>query len=138
MTNLLIPEDDLKKKDSVIRQFVEQYHREHQERANDDLYGSAFRYYLLFSDPAAHEKVGLSRLSNVAVFYNCYYWFLLFSNLYQAKHGPDAGLEQQSFRLLEASSPSLDWRIVEEISNSARSEALRLSNQLLTNKKYQP
>lgn len=127
MSNALISEDELKEKHQVVTKLLEQPGREHSIEANDSLYGLAFTYYRLFSDASACEELGFSGLSNAAVFYNRYYWFLLFSKLYQAKHGFDAGLEQQAFKLLESAGPDVDWAFVEDISNRVTKEVTRLS-----------
>jgi len=82
---------------------------------DDAEYGSAFLFYLLFSDPGMLSRVGLAGLGEQRILYNRYYWFLMFSKLFVKRHGPDAGLEQQAFQLLEQASSGLDWREVEKI-----------------------
>ncbi len=80
-------------------------------------YGPAFLHFMLFdqwpyllgeSQPAAEE----------VRFYNMYYWYCKFANLYCGLHGRDVGLEQRGFQLLESTetvSGNIDWAIVEEI-----------------------
>ncbi len=125
MSGFLIPEDELKQKDSLIRQLIERSDRRYSGAADDNLYGPALRYSLLFSDPFALNKLDFSHLSGVDVFYNEYYWFLLFTKLHQAKHGYDAGLEQQAFKLLEKAPPDVDWKMVEEINNRIEKEVAK-------------
>lgn len=89
---------------------------------NDPEYGLAFRRYLLFSRwPYLLEKVGL-RATNEEILYNSYYWMLKFSKLYIKKHGFDAGMEQQAFKILESTSFEIDWNVVEQLTNLVETE----------------
>lgn len=57
-------------------------------------------------------------IDNELIFYNRYYWFVFFLKLYTAKHGYDAGLEQQAFQLLEESETmniEVDWDLIVKI-----------------------
>src|SRR5437867_3744174 len=72
----------------------------------------AFLYYallthwpeLLNSDTTADE-----------LFYNRYYWFLRASKQYQARHGYDAGFEQQAFQMVETGEPSVDLQVIDDL-----------------------
>ena len=54
------------------------------------------------------------------LFYNRYFWFLRFATLRQAAHGPDAGLEQQAFKMLEYPEFDVDFQVVNELVARAR------------------
>lgn len=55
------------------------------------------------------------------IYYSMYYWFVQFKKRYVALMGPDAGIEQQGFQLLEEIDQeledSIDWGIIEAIEN---------------------
>lgn len=76
---------------------------------------AAFRYYLLFSDPACIRAAGLDDIPVTSLFYNRYYWFKRFVNQRATVHGYDAGLEQQAFKLLEAAPEDVDWSVLEAL-----------------------
>lgn len=51
-------------------------------------------------------------------FYSRYYWFLLFAEKRKSKFGPDAGLDQQVFQLLEGADDlglGVDWNVVAKL-----------------------
>lgn len=83
----------------------------------DDEMRRALEYYRLF-DEDIRSRSGLSSLSNEEAFYNQYYWYLVFAKLYQRSFGFDAGIEQQSFRLLESAPNGVSWERIEQIANS--------------------
>lgn len=53
------------------------------------------------------------------LFYNKYYFFLLYSYTIQKNNGFDAGIEQQEFKILEQGEylKDIDWGVVEGISD---------------------
>jgi hypothetical protein len=56
-------------------------------------------------------------------FYNRYYWLVRFLALRQLTHGPDGGLEQQAFKLIEDAANhdlDVDWDLVKQIDTRAR------------------
>ena len=79
----------------------------------------ALRYHILFGNQAALERIGLGSLTAVQRFYNQYYWFKRFADEHAATHGPDAGIEQQVFQLLESAPEGVDWDIVEHLERRA-------------------
>ena len=48
-------------------------------------------------------------------FYNNYYWILRFSKLYERAHGPDDGVDQQVFQVLEEVEHDPDWDVVQQL-----------------------
>jgi hypothetical protein len=72
----------------------------------------AFRYALVFEDPARARAAGLGELDAATLFYNRYYWFRRFVAAREAALGPDAGLEQQAFKMLEAAPEDVDWSVL--------------------------
>jgi hypothetical protein len=90
------------------------------ELLEDPLSGPALRNYLLLTE-APHLLTDLE-LSPEDVFWGRYYWLVRFTSLRQAITGPDAGLEQQMFQLLERPNPacSPDWSRLESVEELAR------------------
>lgn len=86
----------------------------------DDASRQAYGRYLLFASEEARRCCGLSSLSRQEVFYNTYYWILVFLTRYQLAHGDDAGIEQMAFRLLASAPARVDWDFVVEIMQAAR------------------
>ena len=79
------------------------------------MFGRAFRRHLLFSRwPSLLGTAGL-RLSKAELLYNSYYWMLEFAKLRGLKHGYDAGIEQQAFKIIEQADSELDWTIIEKV-----------------------
>jgi hypothetical protein len=56
-------------------------------------------------------------VSPLDIFYNKYYWYILFAKKYQEQFGFDAGIEQQEFKILEEAETfdQIDWVIIESI-----------------------
>lgn len=80
--------------------------------------GEAYARSLLFErwpELIVDEPVDFARC-----FYNRYFWFARFAALWQAAHGPDAGLEQQVFQLLEQADFDIDWDIVRALDARAK------------------
>ncbi len=75
----------------------------------------AFLYYLLFTHWP--ELLGGKTVEFTAedLFYNRYYWFLRLTKQYQARHGTDAGFEQQACKMLETAECDLDLEVIQEI-----------------------
>src|SRR4051794_25528742 len=86
-----------------------------QELLEDEQCGRALRNYLLFTHWPSLINLEGAELSPSDIFYNRYRWFLTLVKLYHAKHGADAGLDQQAFRLLEEADIEVDWSAIEEI-----------------------
>ena len=62
--------------------------------------------------------------NELKVFYSRYFWLLIYVEKQKALHGPDVGLEQQLFKLLEESetlSEEVDWSFVENLEKKVRS-----------------
>jgi hypothetical protein len=81
----------------------------------DPRVGQALRSYLLLTErPECFTSRGWSPEE---VFWSRYYWFLRFSKLRTTSSGPDAGLEQQAFQILEHPHPSClpDWSELERV-----------------------
>jgi hypothetical protein len=123
--NQLISRHEIAQNDDVIRRLIEDRGQGFAAIANNQFYGEAFKHYLLFTESSALRDTSLSRLSATEVFYNKYYWFLLFTRRHQARHGYDAGLEQQAFKLLENAPNDVDWNLLKEIYKRVESETAR-------------
>lgn len=82
--------------------------------------GEAYARSLLFE--RWPELIIEEPVDPVRSFYNRYFWFARFAALWQAAHGPDAGLEQQAFQLLEQADFDVDWNVVQELDARAKQD----------------
>ena len=82
---------------------------------DDPLGGQALKFYLLLTEMP--ELLADQRLSAEQRFWSRYYWFLRYVKVREAAAGPDAGLEQQAFQILEPPPPGCcpDWSMVEQV-----------------------
>ncbi len=97
----LVSESTLNETDEKLGRLIDKVKHEYGIDVDDDLYGSAFRYYLLFDRWPTLLQGAVPELDATVRFYNKYYWFWRMKCLYFQKHGYDAGLDQQAFQLLE-------------------------------------
>ncbi|WP_406729196.1 hypothetical protein WJ438_38070 [Streptomyces sp. GD-15H] len=114
---ILVSEEILASREASVRADLRQ--RPVSVDVDNVSYGPAFRHYWLLthmSSLIAKEAA----LSGVTLFYNRYFWFARFTHLFSLSHGPDAGLEQQLFQMLEHPPVELNWAVVEEIDVLAR------------------
>ena len=67
----------------------------------------------------------LAALDPATRFYTRVYWMNRLIAPWEAAHGPDAGLRQQAFQLLEDAPEGVDWQVVEQVlaAAAAASEA---------------
>jgi hypothetical protein len=122
MSEVLIPEKALAGLDETVRRLSATRAESYAVDQDDELYGTAFQRYLLFAQwPSVLTEAGL-HLSKEEVLYNSYYWILKFAKLHALKHGYDAGIEQQVFKVLEQAYCDVDWSVVEQISNLVEKE----------------
>lgn len=82
--------------------------------------GALARHLLLERWP---ELLGGQVPSTAVLFYSSYYWFKRFIAARALAYGPDAGLEQQGFGLLEQAPPEVDWALVQTIDSQAVADA---------------
>src|SRR5262245_49104640 len=71
--------------------------------------------YLTYFPELVEEPVG-----ELARYYGRYYWLDLFAEKYKRKFGPDAGLDQEVFQLLEQAEYlglHVDWNVIEQLHN---------------------
>jgi hypothetical protein len=90
---------------------------------DDPLAGRALKFYLLLTEMP--DLIADQRLSAEQMFWSRYYWFLLHVRLREAVVGPDAGLEQQAFQILEHPRPicTPDWSMIDELEAAAKRDA---------------
>lgn len=86
----------------------------------DDDVRQAYARYIALLDDRLRLELGVGVLSEQVVFYNAYYWVLLYAMRFQARHGFDAGVEQEVFKVLERAPANIDWQLVEQINQAAR------------------
>jgi hypothetical protein len=87
---------------------------------HDEIYGEPLRYYLLFTYWPELLADHLPAFGNKELCANRYYWFSRLVHLFKSAHGPDAGLDQQLFQLLEECSSVLSWEEIQEIEGAAQ------------------
>lgn len=113
--NLLVPQETL----SQVKD--ELYARIAQLTPNIDpgtgAIGEALAWSLLFE--LWPDLLPGSPIDHETAFYNQYFWFKRFATLKQAREGYDAGLEQQTFQLLEQPEFDLDWSLIEQLDAEA-------------------
>ena len=94
----------------------------------DNYEDSELRKALLYVNVLYHiEKGDLKSVDNTIkkedLFYSQYYWFNKFKNRYIELYGPNAGMEQQLFKMVEHyyeyTNGKVDWEIIEKIENGA-------------------
>jgi hypothetical protein len=79
---------------------------------------------LFFAERYPVKELGLSELTEIEMFYNECYWFLVFAKLYQSRHGYDGGIEQQSFKLMANPPDNVDWDTLADIIKGVDEECL--------------
>ena len=121
LDTILIPESELAAHDDEVKAKANSIEEAVSVDLDNEVYGVAFGRYLLLSHwPELVE--GTETIAEKTLLYNRYYWFMRFVRAYCAQHGPDAGLEQQAFQMLEQSMTDIDWQVVEAIENRIKSE----------------
>ena len=70
------------------------------EMTDHPIAGASLRHYLVLTEcPDVATRLGLSEAQR---FWSRYYWLARFAREWQAVAGPDGGLEQQVFQVLES------------------------------------
>ena len=83
--------------------------------------GSALGYYLAFTH--WHEvRESPFRISAPALLYNRYFWHRTYAARSAALHGPDAGLEQEAFKMLADSDEPIDLDVIDDIDRRVANE----------------
>jgi hypothetical protein len=75
---------------------------------------AALRNYLALTAGVAGPE--LSAADRV---YNRYFWFVRFKQLAAEQFGPNAGIDQQEFQILEQAECELDWNAIAELDSLA-------------------
>jgi len=80
----------------------------------DPTLGTELGYCLAFTHwhEAGVSPFGISALD---LLYNRYYWQRAYAARHQALHGPDAGLEQEAFKMLDDSAEPVDLEVIDDI-----------------------
>ena len=81
-----------------------------------------YLYYLLFTHWPQLPNGKTAEFTVEDLFYNRYYWFLRVAELHQARHGFDAGFEQQAMQMVETAACHLDLELVVEIEQKVTAE----------------
>lgn len=123
INDVIIDERELTRREALIDEVLSG-RKEYNLRTLEPASKQALGRHLLFAEPDARERAGFGAISDAQAFYNSYYWFLIFSKIYQEKNGYDAGVEQKSFKILERIPPDGDWKIVEKITEAANQHSL--------------
>lgn len=105
-------------KEDEIRQFIsdEKLRAFYNGNIEDSVLNEGFARFSFL-----RQSVDLIPADPSSIYYSMYYWFVQFKKRYVALMGPDAGIEQQGFQLLEEidqeMEESIDWGIIEAIEN---------------------
>lgn len=117
--NILIPEANLNVGDTLLAKLAERVPAVNWRGLNEDL-KQAYARYVALLDKNLWKELGANDLSEVVAFYNAYYWILVFAKKFQERHGFDAGVEQEAFKVLEHAPDGVDWELVERINQAAK------------------
>lgn len=115
MQNPIVLESNLLQGQKDIEAFATEYQQSYNVKLDDPDYGSAFLYYVFFLHHPSVSDVLHMDIDENTRFYNAYYWFQRFVKMYIEKHGYDAGMEQQAFKMLENADFDLDLEIIDLI-----------------------
>jgi hypothetical protein len=80
-------------------------------------YGLSLKKYIILTN---FESAFLKNYTFLDLFYNRYYYFCMFIQIYQSQYGLSSDLEQQQFKIIETAAnniENIDWHIVENIEN---------------------
>lgn len=80
----------------------------------------AYARHVVLLDSELRSELTVGDLSELVAFYNAYYWVLVFAKRYQARYGFDAGVEQETFKVLERAPADVDWQVVESVHEAAQ------------------
>lgn len=117
--DILIAEDRLPVGDALLARLVEKVPEVRWRELDEDVRQAyARRVALLDSD--LRSELGVRDLSESTVFYNAYYWALVFAKRCQSSYGFDAGIEQEAFKVLEQAPADVDWLVVERVNQAAQ------------------
>ncbi|GEM_PF-4032378 len=81
----------------------------------------ALGLHFLFGDDNIRRRAGFGWMSSTVAYYNSYYWLLVFATMHEERYGVDVGLEQQCIQMLELMPSDVDWAVVGEIREAAKS-----------------
>lgn len=112
--DILIPESQLAVSDTLLEHLEKIVPSVHWRELNEDVRLAYARYVALLNGNLRSE-IYVGDLLDLDVFYNAYYWILVFAKRYQEQYGFDAGIEQETFKILERAPENVDWQIVESI-----------------------
>lgn len=117
---MLVDENTLSQLLPEIEDVISPYVLDYAVDFKSPVYGEAFKFYVLFTHCPDWLNTRVCDLGDPAVFHNRIFWFARFRHLYCEQHGPDEGLAQQEFQLLEESDHAIDWPTVERIMEMAK------------------
>lgn len=116
---MLIAEDQLPVGDALLARLAEKVPAVHWRELDEDV-RQAYARQVALLDEELRRELGVGDLPEPVVFYNAYYWALVFSKRYQARYGFDAGIEQEAFKALERAPADVDWQVVERVNQAAQ------------------
>jgi len=85
----------------------------------DKLYGPSFANYVLLTNFPEEFR---DAFTDEDIFWNRYYWFLRFVKLHHWRDGPDAGMDQQAFQLIEYPPCEVDWLNFERVETQVKKD----------------
>ena len=117
--DMLIAEDQLPVSDALLTRLAEKVPAVHWRELDEDV-RQAYARHVALLDGELRRELGVGDLVEPVAFYNAYYWALLFAKRYQARYGFDAGIEQETFKVLERAPADVDWQVIERVNQSAQ------------------
>ena len=93
---------------------------------DNPLFGPSLRYYVLFTHWPDLMADSERKMTASELLMNRYYWYRRFAELYHRTVGPDAGIDQQEFQILESADCEVDWALIDDIDNRAAKEVQAL------------
>ncbi len=117
--DILIAEDRLIVGAELLKSLSEKVPGVHWRELDEDV-RQAYARHVALLDGELRRQLKVEDLSEPVAFYNAYYWALMFAKRYQARHGFDAGVEQETFKVLERAPDDVDWQVVERVNEAAQ------------------
>lgn len=120
--DILIPENQLTISDELLARLAEEIPAVNWRGLEEDL-KQAYGRYIVLLDGGLRSELGIAALRESIAFYNAYYWVLVFAKRFQERHGFDAGIEQEAFKVLERAPADVDWDVVERVNQAVAGQS---------------
>ena len=102
---------------SNIEAMMKEMNYVYEDEYSDDQLNSLLNY-IFFLEKYEEKIMGTKKISLEIILYSKYYWFSRLLDRHHEVYGPDAGMEQQQFQMLEEIDhrvEDVDWEFVEKL-----------------------